>query len=243
MGTEVVTNPQDLVHFGCNINDKDEDGVPNSHPDICPETFIGGSVTLNMVDSNGCVKTSVDGDHDGIFDAADECPDTPEGFVVNSLGCTAPNDPDGDGIIAGQDVCINLGGNPAYINPIGHSHAGCPNYDWDGDSINNLEDGCDNKYGTSNVPWSPVLPSAEKCFEEGSEGAITVCSSGNLEVTIDSTKCREVVASSTSVDNGAIASCTGSEVATSITINNFAGLGNNENDIMVRCCILRAECV
>ncbi len=238
----IITTPPNSPYYGCNVDDKDEDGVPNAQ-DVCQGTFITGTVTEDDIDEEGCIETSADSDDDGIPNSNDECPDTPEGFVVNNLGCTSANDPDGDGIITGQDVCVNLGGDPAYINPIGHSHGGCPNYDWDGDGVNNLEDGCDNKYETSAVPWSPVLPNAEKCFEEGLDDTSSACPGGNLAVTIDSSTCSDVPATSTAIDNGAIASCSGSEIATSITINNFAGLGNNENDIIVRCCRLRAECV
>ena len=38
----------------------------------------------------------IDSDNDGIMDAVDKCPTTPQGVDVNAMGC--PRDDDGDGV-------------------------------------------------------------------------------------------------------------------------------------------------
>ena len=44
-----------------------------------------------------------DADNDGVTDDIDQCPDTPAGVVVDSVGC--PADSDGDGVYDQQDKC------------------------------------------------------------------------------------------------------------------------------------------
>ena len=44
-----------------------------------------------------------DADGDGVGDTADECPNTPQGAIVNARGC--PSDSDGDGVPEGIDEC------------------------------------------------------------------------------------------------------------------------------------------
>jgi len=46
-----------------------------------------------------------DTDHDGVKDKFDQCPDTPEGALVDQYGC--PLDSDGDGVYDGIDLCEN----------------------------------------------------------------------------------------------------------------------------------------
>ena len=57
-----------------------------------------------------------DSDHDGVCDAADQCPDTRTGCLVDSRGC--PLDTDHDGVCDGLDQCPNtvLG---ATVDPVG----------------------------------------------------------------------------------------------------------------------------
>ena len=47
----------------------------------------------------------VDSDGDGVYDDQDQCPNTPAGEAVNSVGC--PLDSDGDGVTDDQDQCPN----------------------------------------------------------------------------------------------------------------------------------------
>jgi len=48
-------------------------------------------------------QPSVDSDGDGVYDDQDQCPDTPSGATVDSLGC--PLDSDGDGVYDYLDKC------------------------------------------------------------------------------------------------------------------------------------------
>lgn len=45
----------------------------------------------------------LDSDGDGVVDGSDQCPNTPRGTRVNSVGC--PLDGDGDGVVDGTDQC------------------------------------------------------------------------------------------------------------------------------------------
>lgn len=46
-----------------------------------------------------------DGDHDGVVDSADSCPDTPRGEAVDGQGCPLPKDADADGVVDANDRC------------------------------------------------------------------------------------------------------------------------------------------
>jgi outer membrane protein OmpA-like peptidoglycan-associated protein len=46
-----------------------------------------------------------DEDHDGVLDAADACPHTPRGEVVDARGCVVPKDADADGVVDANDRC------------------------------------------------------------------------------------------------------------------------------------------
>jgi len=46
-----------------------------------------------------------DTDGDGVADVEDQCPGTPAGEVINSLGCAPQEDTDDDGIPDGGDIC------------------------------------------------------------------------------------------------------------------------------------------
>jgi len=48
-----------------------------------------------------------DSDGDGIPDARDRCPGTPQGAAVDSRGCVLVSDSDGDGIPDNRDLCAN----------------------------------------------------------------------------------------------------------------------------------------
>ena len=48
----------------------------------------------------------IDDDNDGLTDALDNCPDTPEGESVDENGCgDSQKDSDGDGIMDDKDLC------------------------------------------------------------------------------------------------------------------------------------------
>lgn len=53
------------------------------------------------------VVVELDSDGDGVLDKSDNCPDTPKGDSVNSVGCTIANDSDKDGVPDKDDKCPN----------------------------------------------------------------------------------------------------------------------------------------
>ena len=80
-------------------------------------------------------QPSVDSDGDGVYDDQDQCPDTPSGATVDSLGC--PLDSDGDGVYDYQDNCPNTPSG-ATVDSLG-----CP-LDSDGDGVYDYQDNCPN---------------------------------------------------------------------------------------------------
>ncbi|SHI47754.1 OmpA-OmpF porin, OOP family [Malonomonas rubra DSM 5091] len=77
----------------------------------------------------------VDSDGDGVYDDQDQCPNTPKGAPVNSVGC--PLDTDGDGVYDYMDQCPNTP-KGAPVNSVG-----CP-LDTDGDGVYDYMDKCPN---------------------------------------------------------------------------------------------------
>ena len=78
-----------------------------------------------------------DADADGVIDAADACPETPAGIVVNQTGCEL--DSDSDGVVNSKDLCPD--------SPKGSlvDATGCTvviNKDSDGDGIVDAADTC-----------------------------------------------------------------------------------------------------
>lgn len=71
---------------------------------------FGGSYT-----GGGSTKVK-DSDGDGVPNNIDECPKTPEGWEVDSVGC--PLDTDSDGIVDGEDKCPTVAGTA--------ENGGCP---------------------------------------------------------------------------------------------------------------------
>ena len=85
--------------------DDDNDGVFDVNAtgytlDECPKTPLNAS----QVDEFGCSATQRDSDEDGVNDATDQCPGTPESLAVNVFGCA---DLDDDGVYANVDICPN----------------------------------------------------------------------------------------------------------------------------------------
>ncbi len=64
-----------------------------------------------------------DGDHDGVIDAQDSCPDSPAGSQVDAKGCATLKDTDGDGVMDDRDQCaatptglaVDMEGCPAEV--------------------------------------------------------------------------------------------------------------------------------
>jgi OOP family OmpA-OmpF porin len=74
-----------------------------------------------------------DDDGDGVYNYADDCPDTPAGAAVDANGC--PTDADGDGVFDGLDQCPDT---PAGATV---DASGCPT-DADGDGVFDGLDQC-----------------------------------------------------------------------------------------------------
>ena len=55
------------------------------------------------VDKKGCPVDAPDNDFDGVADYLDNCPATPEGYIVDPNGCFL--DDDGDGVLNERDRC------------------------------------------------------------------------------------------------------------------------------------------
>jgi hypothetical protein len=113
--------------------------------DICQNTQSGQSV-----DSDGCSNYQKDSDTDGIVDALDECPDTPEDDSVNFRGCTIDDDSfpenpesdtDNDGVIDSADTCSNTP-NGIAVDENGCDIAGdqTTDVDSDGDGLTDIQE-------------------------------------------------------------------------------------------------------
>ncbi|MBT6702024.1 MAG: OmpA family protein, partial [Gammaproteobacteria bacterium] len=74
-----------------------------------------------------------DGDMDGVFDAEDECPQTPTGSMVDLTGCEL--DSDNDGVVDSQDQC------PSSAPAAKVDQLGC-DLDTDGDGVIDIVDQC-----------------------------------------------------------------------------------------------------
>jgi OOP family OmpA-OmpF porin len=81
------------------------------------------------------VGCPLDSDGDGVYDYQDQCPGTPAGAPVDSVGC--PLDSDGDGVYDYLDQCPDT---PAGA-PV--DSVGCP-LDTDGDGVYDYQDECPN---------------------------------------------------------------------------------------------------
>ena len=95
----------DGCHDQSEDEDDDNDGVYDLNEtgiilDQCPRSPLDAQ----DVDETGCDATERDTDADGVVDAEDQCPGTPQGNSVNNVGCA---DLDGDGVFSNVDNCSN----------------------------------------------------------------------------------------------------------------------------------------
>ncbi|MEP7357658.1 MAG: thrombospondin type 3 repeat-containing protein, partial [Anaerolineales bacterium] len=153
--------------------------------------FTNGLV-LGRTQSISVVVPSIDdGDHDGVPDSEDKCPDTAEDDdnVADSDGCPE-TDADQDSVLDEPDVCPEKAG-PSSNNGCPPADAdgdgipdykdqcpevpedkdgvadddGCPEYDYDGDGIRDEEDKCpDNAEDFDN------FKDADGCFDPDNDG-------------------------------------------------------------------------
>jgi len=85
------------------------------------------------------VPLAVDSDGDGIIDANDKCPNTPDNTTVDITGCPVAQDADHDGVLDSHDKCLNT---PAGAQV---DASGCKvNPDMDNDGVLNAKDICPN---------------------------------------------------------------------------------------------------
>ena len=96
--------------------------------------FVGGVLAASFIcGDDSPVMQVVDSDGDGVTDNNDECPNTPEGVVVDNRGC--PRDDDFDGIANHLDRC------PGTPRGAEVDSRGCPRDD-DNDGVANYMDEC-----------------------------------------------------------------------------------------------------
>jgi outer membrane protein OmpA-like peptidoglycan-associated protein len=96
---------------------------------------------------------AADADKDGVSDANDACPDTPDGVVVDARGC--PVDTDRDGVADFRDTCPNTPqGAPVDVN-------GCVR-DGDQDGVRDDLDRCANTPQGESVDAAGCPPDADK---------------------------------------------------------------------------------
>jgi len=124
-------------------NDSDGDGwgdnaFPAYEPDACPyqEGVVDGT------GGDGCpLVVEDDEDLDGVIDSLDQCSNTPEGEIADSLGCSeSQKDDDGDSVMNDGDDCPDT--------PEGEdvNERGCTvtqeESDTDGDDVSDPDDEC-----------------------------------------------------------------------------------------------------
>jgi len=77
--------------------DLDNDKVADDL-DLCDNSLPGDNIM-----PDGCKKTLLDSDGDGVTDSKDQCKLTPMGVTVDAIGCEL--DSDGDGVVDSKDQC------------------------------------------------------------------------------------------------------------------------------------------
>ncbi len=99
----------------------------------------GISLTVRIPEAEAPVEAPADGDGDGVLDADDQCPTTPQGTNPDPArrGCPL-TDTDGDGVYDNEDQCVNV---PAGAHP-DPARRGCPTSDQDNDGVADGEDQC-----------------------------------------------------------------------------------------------------
>jgi len=114
------------------------------------DIIVSGNYELFIADAGTDIyELSKDADGDGVKDKRDDCPDTPEGVIVDEHGC--PVDADNDKIADYLDKCAMVPG-LAKLN-------GCP--DQDKDDIADKDDAC---------PEVPGLARFQGCPDSDGDG-------------------------------------------------------------------------
>jgi len=122
-------------------------------------------------------KLNKDSDKDGVKDELDQCAHTPEGAVVDSVGC--PIDSDKDGLMDGLDKCANTP-KGAVIDT-----TGCP-LDSDKDGVYDGLDKCDNTPAGVPVDQDGCVADFD---QDGVPNGVDKCPNSLPGAVVDSTGC------------------------------------------------------
>jgi len=142
----------DAINFNVNIG---AELSPDDNWDGWPQGGANDFLIQGLAGFSYSIFTTQDADGDGVQDADDQCPDTPEGVQVDLFGC--PLDADGDGVPDYKDKCANT---PAKVKV---DSDGCP-LDSDKDGVLDYLDKC------ANTP-AGVKVDAKGCpFDEDGDG-------------------------------------------------------------------------
>ena len=108
--------------------------------------YDSGAAIASTNQSSNSVSLHGDSDSDGVNDALDQCPNTPNGASVDSDGCAeSQKDPDNDGITGVNDNCPNTA-NPNQADLDGDGIGDACDPDVDGDGVANTVDNCPRKF-------------------------------------------------------------------------------------------------
>lgn len=114
-------------------------GAEKAPERVCPAGLPNDTLvkvdTLFRTDTVVVTDTLKDADGDGVLDSLDQCPNTPAGTEVDSLGC--PKDFDKDGVPDIMDKC------PDTPQGVSVGRDGCP-LDYDSDGVPDYKDMCPN---------------------------------------------------------------------------------------------------
>jgi hypothetical protein len=113
------------------------------------QTSDSGTYTFSSTE--GCTETfelivnsdpnTTDDDNDGVINAQDNCPNTPDGEAVDTNGCSNSQlDDDNDGVVNSIDICPNTP-NGETVDTNGCSQS---QLDDDNDGVANADDNCPN---------------------------------------------------------------------------------------------------
>ncbi len=130
----------------------------------------------------------MDSDGDGVYDDMDQCPDTPAGATVDSVGC--PADSDGDGVYDGIDQCPNTPAG-AIVDSVG-----CPK-DSDGDGVYDGIDQC------PDTPRGAIVDSVGCPKDSDGDGVydgIDQCPDTPLGLKVDAKGCPLPIEETVSID-------------------------------------------
>ncbi len=133
---------------GAKLNDAMEGNKP------LHDAFLAHSIGFVFnFGGGGSGYTIKDSDEDGVADAFDICPNTPDGYEVDSVGCAL--DDDKDGVPNEIDKCPTVPGEK--------DRDGCPILDKDRDGIEDADDKC---------PETPGLKEFDGCPDSDKDGII-----------------------------------------------------------------------